>query len=145
MTRHAKDSHVDAPCPKRTGNRIQGFLCTIIRFVMGQFEWRKLVRCATPWCPYLVHDEGEFGGYCCRRCHVCHGHGRQLRGAPPHGRLCQMKIGGCICMDRAVANAPSNPMTTELFRIALPSHSAASNHSNTVVDATSEDQGAPRP
>lgn len=47
-------------------------------------------KCANTFCYYEIHDSGDYGGFCCRRCwdHYCLGGKTELK----HGKFCKQKI-----------------------------------------------------
>ncbi|CAE8727939.1 unnamed protein product [Polarella glacialis] len=89
---------------------------------------RWSLACASPSCTYLVHEEPEFGGYCCRKCHEMH-----VKNLPEeHGRICQ-QAPAPPGTARAEPSAPERPhVETALGDAAggLPSPTPANNNDN---------------
>ena len=41
--------------------------------------------CANPYCQFQVHPQSSYGGFCCKKCHLCH---VLNRCQPEHGHNC---------------------------------------------------------
>lgn len=52
------------------------------------FIERRRLRCATPGCSFLVHEDSSFGGFCCLRCHWRHANGCKFSNKKQHGAAC---------------------------------------------------------
>ncbi|CAE7226947.1 unnamed protein product [Symbiodinium sp. CCMP2592] len=71
-------------------------------------QTRRLQRCATPGCPFRVHECATFGGYCCKQCHFVHVRGK-TKGSQ-HGGRCEGKPGSHLSL-QALAKPPDKPQT----------------------------------
>eukprot|EP00439_Symbiodinium_sp_Y106_P077744 s732_g16.t1 len=71
-------------------------------------QTRRLQRCATPDCPFRVHECATFGGYCCKQCHFVHVRGKTK--GPQHGGRCEGKPGSHLSL-QALARPPLKPQT----------------------------------
>ncbi|CAE7856169.1 unnamed protein product [Symbiodinium microadriaticum] len=71
-------------------------------------QTRRLQRCATPDCPYRVHEEASFGGYCCKQCHFVHVRGPGKCKGPQHGGRCAQQQGSHLSL-QALAKPPLKP------------------------------------
>ena len=75
---------------------------------------KRSMKCHTPGCFFLVHPDYQFGGFCCRQCHMIFDSNLDHLRGWQHGPKCLMRL-AVSPFDTADFCVPHKPMTLSSF------------------------------
>ena len=131
-------SHALKPDYMCRGPKNREWLWRPPRRLISACHWQ---RCTTPDCPYRVHEEASFGGYCCKQCHFVHVRGPGKCKGPQHGGRCTQQQGSHLSL-QALAKPPLKPQAGVRSPHEAAEETVGRSQSATAAEAESGTPGA---